>query len=50
MRGIPDHIPKPDYYVTGEPESEVRSRYSSTIAVRTEEEITVRKQVYQWFS
>lgn len=39
MRSVPPHISKPDYYLTGDPDSEVATRHSQKIVARTPEEI-----------
>ncbi|KAL4434793.1 hypothetical protein ABPG77_005320 [Micractinium sp. CCAP 211/92] len=39
MRPIPDHIPKPDYYATGYPASEMESRQQHQVKIRTEKDI-----------
>lgn len=41
MRSVPANISKPDYYLSGDPESETASRYSQKIVIRSPEEISV---------
>jgi len=44
MRPIPEHIPKPDYYLTGFPKAEVESRQQHEVKVKTEKDIAdIRK-------
>jgi methionyl aminopeptidase len=39
MRPIPDHIPKPDYYLTGYPAKEMESRQQHAVKIRTEKDV-----------
>ncbi|EFN52273.1 hypothetical protein CHLNCDRAFT_54612 [Chlorella variabilis] len=39
MRQIPDHIPKPDYYLGGYPTAEMESRQQHAVKLRTERDV-----------
>jgi methionyl aminopeptidase len=39
MRFVPEHIKKPDYFFTGYPEGELKSKASNIVDVKTPEEI-----------